>query len=132
LHVLDVGSGIFHEPLPLTQIGAQRRDLSIRAEATAQQTVRMELAQPSGIAHICFAPRHVLGVTRIDQNDLEPVLLKNLVGRDPIDPRRFHRHTGHAACFEPVRQIVQIPCKCAKRTHRRLSAGRVDRSHVHF
>src|SRR5205814_7230873 len=35
----------------------------------------MKLAEPCGIAYICFAPRHVLGVTRIDQNDLEPVLL---------------------------------------------------------
>ena len=79
LHVLDVGDCVFHKPLPLAQIGAQRCDFGIRAEAAPQQTVGMELAQPSGIADVCFAPRHVLGVTRINQNNLEPVLLKRRV-----------------------------------------------------
>jgi DNA invertase Pin-like site-specific DNA recombinase len=92
---------------------------------------RMKLAEPCGIADVCFAPRHVLGVTRIDQNDLEPVLLKNLIGRDPIDPGGFHRDTGHATRFEPVRQIMQVLRKCAKHTHWRLSAGWVDCCHVH-
>jgi len=35
LHVLDVGGCVFHEPLPLTQIGPQGRNLGIRAEAPA-------------------------------------------------------------------------------------------------
>src|SRR4051812_32743269 len=73
----------------------------------------MELAQPSGIADISLAPRHVLGVTRIDQDNLEPALLENLVRRDPIDPGGFHRNTGHTAGFEPVGQIskscVNVP-----------------------
>jgi hypothetical protein len=51
----------------------------------------MKLAQPCGIADIGFAPRHVLGVTRIDQNDLKSVLLEDLIGRDPIDTGGFHR-----------------------------------------
>ncbi len=91
----------------------------------------MELAQPRGIANVCLAPRHILGVARINQNDLEPALLKNLVGRNPIDPSGFHCHTGHATCFEPVRQIVEVLRKCAERTHGRVSARRVDRGHVH-
>jgi hypothetical protein len=91
----------------------------------------MKLAQPCGIADICLAPRHVLGVTRIDQNDLEAALLKNLIGRDPINPGGFHRYTGHATRFEPIRQIVQVLRKSAKRSHWRIGAGRVDRSHVH-
>src|SRR5256714_10307249 len=70
----------------------------------------MKLAEPCGIAYICFAPRHVLGVTRIDQNDLEPVLLKNLVDRDPIDPGGFHRDTRNPTHFEPIRQFMQVPC----------------------
>ena len=92
----------------------------------------MKLAQPCGIADIGLASRHVLGVTRIDQNDLKPALLENLVGRDPIDPGGFHRDTGHAARFEPVRQIMQVLRECAERTHRHVSAGRVHRSHVHL
>jgi hypothetical protein len=92
----------------------------------------MKLAQPCGIAHVCLAPRYVLGVTRIDQNDLEPALFENLIGRDPIDPGGLHRHTGNATRLEPVRQIVQVLRKCAKRTYWRVSAGRRDRGHVQF
>ena len=92
----------------------------------------MELAQPRGIADIGFAPRHILGVTRIDENDLKPALLKDLIGRDPINPGGFHRDAGHAARFEPVRQIMQVLCECAECAHRCVSAGRVHRGHVHF
>src|SRR5947207_10635989 len=53
LHVLDMGSGVFNEPLSLTQIGAQGCDLSIRTEAPAYQTIGMKLAEPCGIAYIC-------------------------------------------------------------------------------
>lgn len=35
LHMLDMGSGIFHEPLPLAQIGARGCNLGIRSEAAA-------------------------------------------------------------------------------------------------
>lgn len=92
----------------------------------------MELAQPCGIADGRLAPRHVLGVTRIDQNDCKPALLKNFVGWDPIDPGRFHRDTRHAAGFEPVCQIMQVLRKGAERTYRSVGAGWVDRCHVHF
>ena len=33
LHMLDMGSGILHQPLPLAQIRAQGCDLGIRSEA---------------------------------------------------------------------------------------------------
>src|ERR1700724_4384397 len=46
----------------------------------------MKLAQPRGIADIGLAPGHVLGVPRVDQNDLKSALLQDLVDRDPIDP----------------------------------------------
>jgi len=44
LHVLDVGGGIFHQPLPLAQISAEGRDLSIGAEAAPEQAIGMKLA----------------------------------------------------------------------------------------
>ena len=81
----------------LAQIGAQGCNLGIRSEAAAQQAVGMKLAQPRGIADIGFAPRHILGVPRIDQNDIKAALLQDLVDRDPVDPGGFHRDTGHAA-----------------------------------
>jgi hypothetical protein len=51
LHVLDMGGCVFHQPLPLTQIGAQACYFGIRDEAAAQQAIGMELAQPSGGFH---------------------------------------------------------------------------------
>jgi hypothetical protein len=33
--MLDMGGGIFHQSLPLAQIGAQGRNLGIRSEAAA-------------------------------------------------------------------------------------------------
>jgi hypothetical protein len=35
LHMLDMGGGVFHQPFPLAQIGAQGRNLGIRSEAAA-------------------------------------------------------------------------------------------------
>jgi hypothetical protein len=132
LHVLDMGGCVFHQSLSLAQIGAERRDVGIRAETAAWQTMGMKLAQPCGIADIRLAPWRVLGVTRVHQNDLKPALPENLLGRDPIDPGGLHRDTGHATRFEPVCQLVQILCERAKRTYRRVSAPWVDRRHVHF
>ena len=34
-YMLDMGGGIFHQPLPLAQIRAQGGDLGIRSEAAA-------------------------------------------------------------------------------------------------
>lgn len=50
LHVLDVGSRVFHESLALPQRGAQSCDLGVRAEAATQQSVGMELTQSCGIS----------------------------------------------------------------------------------
>lgn len=75
----------------------------------------MKLAQPSGVADISFACSQVLGVTCVDQDDLEPSLLQNLLDRDSIDPRRFHRDTDYVVRFEPIRQFVQVLRECAKR-----------------
>jgi hypothetical protein len=35
LHVLDMGGGILHQPLPLAQIRAQGCDIGVRSEAAA-------------------------------------------------------------------------------------------------
>lgn len=39
--VLDMGCGIFDQPFPLTQVGAESGDLSLRTETAAQQTKGM-------------------------------------------------------------------------------------------
>jgi hypothetical protein len=91
----------------------------------------MQLAQPPGITDIGLAARHVLGVARIHKNNLQPVLLKDLKGRDPIDTGRFHRDRRDATGFEPLRQIVQIMGEGPEGAYRRVGAVRIYRCHVH-
>ena len=108
LHMLDVSGCVFNETLALTQIGAQLRDLAVGSEAATQKAISVQLPQPTRVTDIGLAPRHVLCVTRIDQNDMEPMLLKNLVSRNPVNPGGFHRHTGDAAGCKPFRKLVKI------------------------
>ena len=106
LHMLDVSGGILGEPFPLPHVGAQGGDLRLRAETATEQPVGMQLAQPSRIAHIGFAARHVLGVAGIHEDDLEAMRFQDLEGWDPVNARRFHGHAGDAAGLEPVSEIV--------------------------
>ena len=131
LHVLDMGRCIFDQTFPLSQIGAEGGDLCLWAETAPQETIGMQLPQPSGIADISLPPRHVFGVAGVHDDHIEPVPIENLVGRNPIDPGGFHRHAGDATGFEPVCQVMQILSEGAKRTHRCVTGIRVDRRHVH-
>ena len=84
--MLDVSGCVFNQTFALTQIGAQLRDLAVGSEAATQKAISVQLLQPTRVTHIGLAPRHILCVTRIDQNDMEPMLLKNLIGWDPVTP----------------------------------------------
>src|SRR5208283_2328793 len=65
-------------------------------------------SQPLGVADVGLASRHVLGVAGVDQHHLESALLKQLVGRYPIDAGGLHRDRSHAATLEPIGQLLQI------------------------
>jgi hypothetical protein len=52
LHVLNMGSGIFYQPLSLPHVGAQGGDLGLWSETAPQQAVGMQLSQPASITDI--------------------------------------------------------------------------------
>jgi hypothetical protein len=91
----------------------------------------MELPQPGCIAHIGFTPWHVLGVTGVDQNDLKPMLLQNLVSRYPVNTGGFHRNAGDTARGKPSCKIMQVVSKGSKRPYRDIRMIRIDSRHVH-
>jgi hypothetical protein len=64
--MLDVRSRVLQQTLALTHVGSQLRNLSFGSKARPQQSIRMKPLQPLRIADIGLAPRHVLGVTRVD------------------------------------------------------------------
>lgn len=131
VHVLNMGGRIFDQTFLLAQIGAQGGDLGLRPETAPQKAIGMQLAQPTGVADIGLAARHILGVARIHEDHIEPMPLENFEGRDPIDPSGVHGDVCHATGFEPIGQIMQILGECAKRKHRRVTGIGINRRHVH-
>jgi hypothetical protein len=53
-----------------------------------------ELSQPGRIGHVGLAAGHVLHMPGIDQHDLEPGILKEVVERLPVVTGRLHHRTG--------------------------------------
>ena len=85
--MLDERGGVFQQTLALTHVRSQRHNLSFGSKAGPQQSKRMEPLQPLRIADIGLAPRHVLGITRVDKTDSKPPLIEKLENRNPIDAR---------------------------------------------
>jgi hypothetical protein len=68
----------------------------------------MEPLQPLRIADIGLAPRHVLGVPRVDKKHGKPPGIEKLENRNPVDAGRFHDDSLDAAFKKPVDQPMQI------------------------
>ena len=108
LHMLDVRSRVLQQTLALTHVGSQLRNLSFGPKAGSQQSIRMEPLQPLRIADIGLAPRHVLGITRVDKEHGKPPCIEKLENRNPVDAGRFHDDGLDAAFRKPVDQPMQI------------------------
>ena len=130
LHPLDVGARRLDEGLPMAQIRAQRDDPVVGPKAPAEQADAVELAQPLAIRHVALAARDILDVARVDEEHLEAARLEELVDRDPIHARRFHRDARHPARGEPVGEPVQIGREGRERAHRGGVAIRRHRDEV--
>jgi hypothetical protein len=72
----------------------------------------------------------MLGIARIDHEDLEPALVEQFEDRDPVDPGRLHDHRPHAAFGEPIGQPVEVGRERAEAAHRLCRAIRPDRGHM--
>ena len=112
--------------LAVPQIGAQRRDGRGRPEAAAQQPDAMQFLQPLAVHDVGLAPGDILHVPRVDEHDVEPPRLQDLVQGDPVDARGFHRDGGHAARGQPVGQAMKIGREGRERAHGRRVPVRGD------
>src|SRR5450755_2848402 len=68
----------------------------------------MEPLQPLRIADIGLAPRHVLGIARVDKKHGKSPGIEKLKNRNPVDAGRFHDDGLDAAFGKPVDQSMQI------------------------
>ena len=91
----------------------------------------MQALQPLSVADVALAPRDVLGVAGVDQHDLEPALLEDLVGRDPVDPGRLQGDGFDPALLEPVGEPVQFVGDGAEGSHRLRITLWADGRHMH-
>ena len=72
LHPLHVRPGALHQGLPMAHVGAQRDNALGRAKTPAQQADAVEVAEPLAVGHVALASRHVLDVSRVHEQHLEP------------------------------------------------------------
>ena len=107
------------QSLAVAQIRPEGDDAIRRAETPAQEADNMQVAEPFAIRHITLPPWHVLDVAGVHQEDREPASLQDLIERNPVDARGFHRDARHAAGREPVGQTMEIAGKRGKRSDRR-------------
>jgi hypothetical protein len=131
LHVLDVRGRVIQQALALPQVRPQLGDLALRPEAAPEQPILVQALQPFGVADVALAPRDVPGVAGVGQHDLEPALLEDLVGRDPVDPGRLHGDGLDPARLEPVGEPVQLAGDGAEGPHRLRVTLRIDGRHMH-
>ena len=64
-------------------------------------------------------------MARVDEQDLEPARLEDVVDRDPVDAGGFHGDTGDATGTEPVGQALEVRREGPERLHGdRIPVGR--------
>ncbi len=77
----------------------------------------MQLQQPLTLLHVALAPRQVLRVPGVDQIDLEPAAVQDVIERQPIHPGRLQGNGRHAAVLEPIGEPMQVGRKAVKPAH---------------
>src|SRR5216684_7094446 len=85
----------------------------------------MQILQPLAVGNIGLAPRNILYVMGVDQEDGESPRLQDLKQRDPVHARALHRYRLDVAPFQPVRRGVQVFREGRETPHRlRISIPR--------
>ena len=109
---------VLQQTLALTHVGSQLRNLPFGPKARPQQSERMEPLQPLRIADIGLAPRHVLGIARVDKKHRKSPGIQKLKDRNPVDAGRFHDDGLDAAFDKPVYQLMEIGREGAEAAYR--------------
>ena len=77
----------------------------------------VKLLQPLRVSHIGFAAGHMLGISRVDEQDLEFARFEDLKHRNPLHARRLHGYRRNTNRGEPIRQLMQIAAEGADGSH---------------
>ena len=77
-------------------------------EARPQQAMRVQCRTPLTVLHVGLASGKVARLAAIDHNHLHAGGFQNPVERQPVNPRRFHRHRAHLVLGQIVPQRMQL------------------------
>ena len=78
----------------------------------------MQSLKPLCVVDVGLPTGRVLGITRIDQDDLQAAFFQNFVNGHPVDARRLHRNRRDTDVLEPIREAVQVPGEAAELANR--------------
>src|SRR5215831_14502259 len=95
LQVLHVPAGLAVQVGPLPQVGPQPAGLLVGPEGRRQQADAVQPVDPLAVAAVRLGtPPQLVAVAGVDQEDLEPLGLEQLVQGDPVDAGRFQGDRG--------------------------------------
>ena len=120
LHMLDMASLAAQQHPTLAPKRAQHTDLVGWAERPAEQAEGHELLQPLAVQYVGFAPRDILDVARVHQQNREAARLQQLEQGDPmalgqpLDAGRFHGDGVDPTGIEPVGDGVEVDREAGK------------------
>ena len=115
------GRGL-HQHIAVPQQSTQLADRVRRAEGAAQQSHRVQVAQPLAVRYVALAPGRRAHVAGVDQHYLEATRFQDLEYGYPVDAGRLHSDGRHLTLLEPVGQGVQVAGKGGKFADRRAGA----------
>lgn len=75
LHALDMGPGTLDQIVPLTNVRTKHTDAILTSKPPPKQPIAVKLPKPLAVQNIVLSSRHILDVSRIDQEDLKPTRL---------------------------------------------------------
>ena len=108
LNVLNMSGAMADETIAMTDVGAERTDLSGGNERTTEQTVGVELLYPLTIENIRFLAGNILDMTGIDNQDFKAAFFENFESRYPINASGFHCDSIDLSGFKPIGESVKI------------------------
>ena len=108
LHPLDAARLFGHEIGELALEGPQPGDGLTRAEGAAKQTAAMEQLEPLAVAEVGLASRHMVQLSRVDEQDFDPPRFEQLVDRDPVHVRALHGHRLDVLLDQPGGEFLQL------------------------
>ena len=115
LDMLGVGGGQLDQGVAVPEEGADGADRLRRAEGGPQQADGMEVLEPLAVLDVGLPARDVLDMPGVDQADLDPPGLEDLVERDPVHAGGLHGDGGDAALVSHAARARRSSVKVPKR-----------------